>query len=79
MSSTPCRCGHTGIGPHPCHAKGHTCRKPALQRFYAPRLAALAGVQMKIVMTETWACDDCWVQFGVGLKAAPQLGVGLSK
>lgn len=55
-----CRCGHDGKGPHPCHAVGYTCRKPATQRFYNARPVALAGVQMKFQATNTWACDECW-------------------
>jgi hypothetical protein len=55
-----CRCGHEGDGPHPCHARAYTCRKPAKQRFYNARPAALAGVQMKFTADETWACDECW-------------------
>lgn len=58
-----CRCGYEGSGLHPCHGKAHTCRKPASQRFYALRLVALAGAQMKLGMSETWACDECWQVF----------------
>lgn len=59
-----CRCGHpkSSPHPHPCHAKGYLCRKPATQRFYNPRPACLAGMQMKLVVQETWACDACWAE-----------------
>lgn len=56
----PCRCGHEGEGPHPCHARFYMCRKPATQRFYGARPAPLAGAQLKFVAQETWACDECW-------------------
>jgi hypothetical protein len=26
-------------------------------------MVALAGVQMKLQVTDTWACDDCWAEF----------------
>lgn len=63
MTPTTCRCGHTGSDSHPCHGKGHTCGKPASQRFYNPMPVALAGVMMKVQVTDTWACDDCWDAF----------------
>lgn len=58
-----CRCGHSGDGPHPCHAKAYGCRKPATLRFYGARPVALAGVQMKLEMSDTWACDECWEMY----------------
>lgn len=58
-----CRCGHEGGELHPCHGKAYTCRAPAKRRFYAPRFVALAGVQMKFQVSETWACDRCWAWF----------------
>jgi hypothetical protein len=63
MGQTKCRCGFDGNGPHPCHNNGYSCRKPAAQRFYNPTPVALAGVQMKLEMSETWACDECWAGF----------------
>lgn len=57
-----CRCGHDGEGEHPCHANGYQCRKPAKRRFIASP-AALAGVQLKLAATDTWACDECWLAF----------------
>lgn len=64
-----CRCGHPkdSTDPHPCHAKGYGCRKPAKQRFYNPTpgrvpYAQVAGVQLKLEVAETWACDDCWAE-----------------
>ena len=65
MSNTaPCRCGHAASdAPHPCHRKGYTCGKPAKQRFYAPKTVSLSGVMMKVAVTDTWACDDCWANF----------------
>ena len=60
-----CRCGHPkdSTDPHPCHGKGHGCRKPATIRFYNPRPVALAGMQMKLQVSDTWACDACWADF----------------
>ena len=58
---TACRCGHPGDdSPHPCHGLNYTCRQPATQRFYGARLVALAGMQMKVEVRDTWACDACW-------------------
>lgn len=59
-----CRCGYNGEeGEHPCHGGAYTCRKPAKQRFYGARLVALAGVQMKAEVSDTWACDACWERY----------------
>ena len=59
--STTCRCGWDGQGDHPCHRNNYTCRKPAKIRYYEPtKLYALAGVQMKMSVVDTWACDECW-------------------
>ena len=58
-----CRCGHSGDGPHPCHYNAYKCGKPAQQRFYNAHPVALAGVQMKFQVTETWACEECWLMF----------------
>ena len=65
MSEDRCRCGHPSksTDPHPCHANGYTCRRHAKQRFYPAMLASLAGVQMKIAVHESWACDECWAEF----------------
>ena len=74
MEPTICRCGHDPAksSQHPCHGKGYTCGRPATRRFYNPRppgqYASLAGMQMKIEVTESWACDDCWAAFSVMLK-----------
>lgn len=68
--SEPCRCGHAGDGPHPCHFNAYTCRKPAARRFYDPYPAALSGFQMKLVVSETWACEECWVAFATLLRSA---------
>lgn len=59
-----CRCGWDGVGEHPCHANAYTCRKPATRRFYNARPAALAGMQMKFEVKDTFACDECWEKFG---------------
>lgn len=61
--STACRCGWDGIGEHPCHGGAYSCRKPATQRFYAPRMVGLAGVQLKFEVSDTWACDACWEEY----------------
>lgn len=58
-----CRCGYAGTGPHPCHGRGYTCPNPGIQRFYNPQPVALAGMQMKVQVTETYACDECWAEF----------------
>lgn len=60
-----CRCGHPkdSPDPHPCHAKGYACGKPAIQRFYnVVPYAHVAGMQMKLEVRDTWACDECWVE-----------------
>lgn len=66
-----CHCGHdrTLPGPHPCHGGKYTCRQPAKIRYYEPvKRYSLAGVQLKISVTSTYACDDCWAQFVVMLN-----------
>lgn len=63
-----CRCGHE-VGPHPCHGKGYSCKKPATQRFYHENKPfSLAGMSMKFPVSETWACDECWKSFSALLK-----------
>lgn len=61
-----CRCGHDGPDDgHPCHGKGHTCRKPGKARYYEPhKLYSLAGAQSKMSVVQTFACDECWTEFG---------------
>jgi len=64
----PCRCGHAGDGPHPCHwaldgKTPYTCRAPATMRLAGSHFASLAGAQMKVVAHETWACDEHWAQY----------------
>jgi len=59
-----CRCGYEGPDDqHPCHGRGYTCRQPAEHRFYNARPVALAGVQMKLSVDDTFACDECWAEF----------------
>ena len=69
-SDSSCRCGHTGNGPHPCHAGGYRCSAPATRRLYNAELVALAGMQPKAQIQETWACDACWESFQATLKEA---------
>lgn len=69
MEMNTCRCGHVGDGEHPCHGNAYTCRKPSKQRFYNARPVALAGMQMKLQVTDTWACEECWIKFGDTIKA----------
>lgn len=70
---TNCRCGWDGKGDHPCHGLAYTCRKPATLRFYMPSWKfSLAGAQLKFSVTETWACDECWVGFSAQLEKAKQ-------
>lgn len=60
MSET-CGCGWDGTGDHPCHGSAYSCRKPATSRLYVPTMrASLAGLQMKLSVGETFACDECW-------------------
>lgn len=63
--ASPCRCGHTGEGPHPCHGKAYTCRRPASWRGDVTP-AALSGSSPKVAVRATWACDDCWAAFCSG-------------
>ena len=70
-----CRCGHPkdSSAPHPCHKYKQKvggrmnelvrCGQPAKQRFYNPHPVALAGMQMKLEVTESWACEGCWAEF----------------
>jgi hypothetical protein len=58
-----CRCGYSGEGEHPCHYNEYSCRKPAKHRFYSPKAAVLAGLQFKLEVLDTWACDECWERF----------------
>ncbi len=55
-----CRCGFNGTGDHPCHSNGYSCGKPAKHRFYNAKGVALTGLQMKVQMNDTYACDECW-------------------
>jgi hypothetical protein len=59
----PCRCGFQGTGDHLCHGKGYTCTNTGSFRLYNAQAVALAGVQMKLQGTDTWACDSCWDAF----------------
>lgn len=70
-----CRCGWDGDGPHPCHGDGYRCRAPAERRYYVPGPASLAGVQMKLSMAETWACDACWARFQDAAEKAARKSV----
>jgi hypothetical protein len=65
----PCRCGHTGDMPHPCHNRGYTCRKPATLRIYSLVPVSLAGMQLKLAANQTYACDDCWTEYQQYLNA----------
>jgi len=68
VADAACRCGWDGQGAHPCHGKGYTCKAPAKPRLYALRPAAVAGVQMKLEASHTFACDACWGWFETLLK-----------
>lgn len=74
MDEKKCRCGWDGQGEHPCHADAYTCRKPAQHRFYNPQFVGLAGVQMKMQVTDTYACDACWEKFKQELEALRKKG-----
>lgn len=71
VGHNPCRCGHTGADPHPCHARAYTCRQPATRRFYRPRWVGLAGAQTKMEVCETWACDACWAEYSQTVTEGP--------
>ena len=59
-----CRCGWSVVGDHPCHGKGYECKKPAKVRYYEPHSRySLAGMQLKLSVVETFACDECWEAF----------------
>lgn len=49
------------------------CKKPATQRFYDALPVCLAGAQMKFVVSETWACDECWASFKLVVTPAEKL------
>lgn len=63
MVDKGCRCGWNGEGEHPCHWGAYTCRKPAKQRFYGAKPVCLSGVQMKLGVSETRACDEHWAEW----------------
>lgn len=70
-----CRCGYDGEDyAHPCHGAGYTCRRPARHRFYVEGPAALSGVQMKLNMRDTWACDICWTSWIRDVSSLQQRG-----
>lgn len=58
----PCRCKRDQP-VHLCHGRRYTCPNPATPRFYNPRVVSLAGVQLKVEVADTWACDACWAAF----------------
>lgn len=58
-----CRCGHEGLGDHPCHGGAYTCRKPSIERLAGVHHACLAGAQLKFGAYSTWACDACWDEY----------------
>lgn len=61
---TKCRCGHEGSDNfHPCHGNKYSCKKPATIRFYNPKFVSLAGMQLKMEVMDTWACDNCWKEY----------------
>lgn len=63
--ASSCRCAAPeDADPHPCHGQVYACRKPAKRRLYGARPVALTGVQMKLAASSTWACDECWAEFG---------------
>jgi hypothetical protein len=68
-----CRCGWDGVGDHPCHyprlGPSYSCKRPAKERFYYDgHPFSLAGVQMKLSVNQTFACDECWEVFSKELK-----------
>jgi len=59
-----CRCGYVGDdSEHPCHGRNYSCRLPAKARYYVPGPFSLAGAQLKVSATKTYACDTCWEEF----------------
>ena len=61
-TSKSCRCGHSGVGDHPCHGEGYSCKSEGKARF-VPMRASLSGMQIKSGAYQTWACDSCWAAF----------------
>lgn len=60
-----CRCGRQTATSHPCHHGGYTCEKEGTERFYAKPIGSfsVAGAQMKVVASQTVACDEHWAEF----------------
>lgn len=74
LPNPACRCGWDGQGEHPCHyprvgGVSYSCKRPAKRRFYEPtKLYSLPGMQMKMSVSETFACDECWATFQIELE-----------
>lgn len=68
-----CRCGvDSKTNPHPCHGQLYQCKKPAKHRFYNPKLVTLSGTKLKMSVSDTWACDECWENFKIQNKLNEQ-------
>ncbi len=76
MTDNPCRCGHDGAGPHPCHYRGYQCRKPATLRVYSLHLPCFAGSMPKLGASTTYACDECWGEYTANYPAPATLPIG---
>lgn len=77
MTDSPCRCGYKPGDPfHPCHHGGYTCKKPGVERYVPLGLAALPGMQMKMSVYQTWACDQHWAEYRRDRAPAVQVGDG---
>ena len=60
-----CRCGRQTATSHPCHHGGYACTNEGTERFYAKPIGSfsVAGAQMKLVASQTIACDEHWAEF----------------
>lgn len=60
-----CRCGRETPASHLCHHGGYTCPNEGAERFYAKPTGSfgVAGAQMKVVASQTVACDEHWSDF----------------
>lgn len=70
----PCRCGFEGAGIHLCHRCGKVEGKLRYYANYPP--SSLAGMQMKLGVTESYGCDACWEQFSALLKQRMEADAG---
>ena len=58
-----CRCNRETERSHLCHGQGYTCPNLGKMRLYQMQPVSLAGMQMKLQVQQTIACDACWAKF----------------